>query len=202
MKNNFITFLFLLLTTAPACSGAAVMDSVMTVVVPSAAIVNTVPSALNNSSINPQSGVHTGLQAVFNVKTNGDDNTYDFVLSSSILTDTGEKNGYFLKDGDLYLILANKERLPDLGSLADISSGQPQSNKNMIAYPVLRNAEFQTEYMAYNGILCCKFLSEGRQDFNFSQHIGSTPLSGTYSLEDDGAGVYEAVITLNIYRKP
>ncbi len=202
MKNNFIKFLFLLIITAPACSGAAVMDSVLSVIVPSAAIVDTIPSALNNSSINPQSGVHTGLQAVFNVKTNGNDDTYDFVLSSSILTDAGEKNGYFLKDSELYIILANKERLPDLGSLADISSGMPGNNKNMIAYPVLKNAEYQTSYQEYNGVLCCKFLSEGRQNFNFSQNIGSTPLSGTYSLEDDGAGVYEAVITLNIYRKP
>lgn len=202
MRNNFTIFLSLLLITAPACFGAAVMDCVLTVVVPSAAIVNTVPSALNNSSINPQSGAHTGLQAVFNIKTNGDDDTYDFVLSSSILTDAGEKNGYFLKDGDLYLILANKERLPDSGSFADISSGGVQRNKNMIAYHVLENSEFQTEYKTYNGNLCCKFLSGGRQNFNFSQHIGSTPLAGTYSLEDDGAGVYEAVITMNIYRKP
>ncbi len=202
MKNNLIRFLFLLLITAPACSGAAVTDSVLTVIIPSAAVVNTIPSAINNSTINPQTGSHMGLGAVFNVKTNGDDSTYDFVLSSSINTEAGEKNGYFLKDGDLYLILANKEHFPDLASLADIYSAAPKSNKNMIAYPVLKSAEFQSTYQNYNGSVCCKFLSEGKQNFNVSQHIGNTPLSGTYSLEDDGAGVYEAVITLNIYRKP
>ena len=202
MKSNFITFLFLLLITAPACSGAAVTDSLLTVIIPSAALVNSVPSAMNNSSINPQTGFHNGLGAVFNVKTNGDDNTYDFVLSGSINTDAGEKNGYFLKDDELYLILANKERLPDLASLADISSGSPRHNKNMIAYPVLKNAEFQTVYKNYNGTLCCTFLSEGKQNFNVAQNFGTTPLAGTYSLEDDSAGVYEAVITLNIYRKP
>ena len=202
MKSNIITFLFFLLITAPACSGAAVIDSMLTVIIPSAAITNNIPSAMNNSSINPQTGFHNGLEAVFNVKTNGDDNTYDFVLSSIINTDSGEKNGYFLKDGDLYLILANKERLPDLTSFADISSGTPKSNKNMIAYPVLKNTEFHNTYRNYNGILCCTFLSEGKQNFNISQQIGNAPLSGTYSLEDDSAGLYEAVITLNIYRKP
>lgn len=202
MKRNLITLLLLLLAAAPVCSGACVTDSILTVIIPSAAIVNNVPTAANNSTINPQTGFHNGLQAIFNIKTNGDDNTYDFVISSTINTEAGEKNGYFFKDGELYLILANRERLPDMASLADISSGSPQSNKNMIAYPVIKNAEFQTSYQNYNGNLCCKFLSEGKQNFNISQHIGNTPLAGTYSLEDDGAGVYEAVITLNIYRKP
>ncbi len=202
MKSNFITFLFLLLIAAPSCLGAAVTDSMLTVVIPSAAVVNTIPSAMNNSSINPQTGIHTGLGAVFNVKTNGDDNTYDFVLSSSINTDAGEQNGYFLKNGEMYLILANKEHLPDQASFSDISSSAPQNNKNMIAYPVLKNSEFQTAYRIYNGTLCCTFSSEGKQNFNVIQNFGNTPLSGTYSLEDDCAGIYEAVITLNIYRKP
>ncbi len=121
MKSNFITFLFLLLIAAPSCLGAAVTDSMLTVVIPSAAVVNTIPSAMNNSSINPQTGIHTGLGAVFNVKTNGDDNTYDFVLSSSINTDAGEQNGYFLKNGEMYLILANKEHLPDQASTGFIT---------------------------------------------------------------------------------
>ncbi len=202
MKCNFISFLFLLLITAPSCFGAVVTDSMLTVIIPSAAVVNNVPSSINNSSINPQTGSHTGLGAVFAVKTNGDDNSYDFVLSSSITTAAGEKNGYFLKDGNLYLILANKEHLPDLNSLVDISSGTPQKNKNMIAYQIMKNADFQTIYQNYNGILCCKFLSAGKQNFNVFQQIVNTPLSGTYSLDDDGAGIYEAVITLNIYRKP
>ncbi len=202
MKYNFIVFLLFLILTAPACSGAASVDGTLTVIVPPAAVVEAVPSAANITAINPQTGFHTGLEAVFNIKTNGDDNTYDFILSSSISTDAGEKNGYFLKNGEMYLILANKEKLPDLSSLSDIYSGQMQSNKNLIAYPVIKNTDFQNDYQIYNGNLCCKFLTEGRQDFNISQHIGSTPLTGTYSIDDDSAGIYEAVITLSIYRKP
>lgn len=201
MKTNLIRILFLLLITAPVCSGAAVTEGTLSVIVPSAAVVNSIPSAENNSSINPQTGFHNGLGAIFNVKTNGDDNTYDFVISSFINTDSGQKNGYFLKEGELYIILGNNEHLPDTASLADIYSGVMQSNKNIIAYPVLKNAEFPVVYQIYNGNLSCKFLSEGKQNFNISQHIGNAPLAGTYSL-DDSAGVYEAVITLNIYRKP
>ena len=157
---------------------------------------------MNNTSINPQTGCHKGLEALFNVKTNGDDSTYDFVISSSVNTNSGERSGYFLKDGDLYLIFGNKEILPDLASYGDISSLYPQSNKNLIAYPVIKNPEFQTDYQMYNGNMCCKFLSGGKQNFNVSQLVGNTPLAGTYSIEDDSAGIYEAVVMLNIYRKP
>ena len=37
---------------------------------------------------------------------------------------------------------------------------------------------------------------------NIIQTIGNTPLGNTYSVSEDNAGVYEAAITLNIYRKP
>ena len=202
MKSNFIIFLFLSIISAPACFGAAVRESVLTVIVPCAASVNTITSSGNNSSINPETGVHNGLEAIFNVKTNGDDSTYDFVLSGSVNTTSGETNGYFLKNGDLYLILANKEYLPDMAALSDITSGSAQNNKNMIAYPVLKNPEFDTSYQKYNGILSCIFKSRGKQNFNISQSIGNTPLAGTYSISDDSSGMYEAAITLNIYRKP
>lgn len=202
MKYNFIIFLSLLLFTAPVCSGAAVMESVLTTIVPSAAVVKTIPSAKNNTVINPENGSHTGLEAIFDLKTNGDDNTYDFVFSSTVETAAGIKNAYFLKDGNLYLMLANKDRMPEAADLADITSGTPQSNKNVIAYPVINNSEFKNEYQDYNGELCCKILSGGKQDIQVSQYIGNVPLNSTYSIADDSAGVYEASITLNIYRKP
>ena len=37
---------------------------------------------------------------------------------------------------------------------------------------------------------------------NVSRTVSSNPLGSTYSIDEDRAGVYEAVITLNIYRKP
>ena len=88
MKYCFTISLSILLI-APVCYGAAVMDSTLTTIIPSAAIVQAVSNSKNNCVINPENGSHTGLEAAFNVKTNGDDNTYDFVLSSSILTDAG-----------------------------------------------------------------------------------------------------------------
>lgn len=201
MKHNFIIFLILLLT-APACSGAAVLDSRLVTIVPSAAVVKSVPGIKNNSVIDPQNGFHSGLEAVFDIKTNGDDSAYDFVLSSAIETSQGVKNGYFLKDGKLYLMLSNKDRLPLSSAAVDIVSGSPENNPNIIAYPVVNLSGGEFKIQNYNGELCCRIFSGGQQEMTVAQYIGSTPLTRTYSIEQDSAGMYEAVLTLNIYRKP
>lgn len=201
MKHNFVIFLILLLT-APACSGAAVLDSRLVTIVPSAAVVKSVPGIKNNSVIDPQNGFHSGLEAVFDIKTNGDDSAYDFVLSSAIETSHGVKNGYFLKDGKLYLMLSNKDRLPLSSAVFDIVSGSPENNPNIIAYPVVNLSGGEFKIQNYNGELCCRIFSCGQQEITVAQYIGSTPLTRTYSIEQDSAGMYEAVLTLNIYRKP
>lgn len=201
MKHNFVIFLILLLT-APACSGAAVLDSRIVTIVPSAAVVKSVPGIKNNSVIDPQNGFHSGLEAVFDIKTNGDDSAYDFVLSSAIETSQGVKNGYFLKDGKLYLMLSNKDRLPLSSAAVDIVSGSPENNPNIIAYPVVNLSGGEFKIQNYNGELCCRIFSCGQQEMTVAQYIGSTPLTRTYSIEQDSAGMYEAVLTLNIYRKP
>lgn len=201
MKYCFTISLSILLI-APVCYGAAVMDSTLTTIIPSAAIVQAVSNSKNNCVINPENGSHTGLEAVFNVKTNGDDNTYDFIISSSIDTLAGTKNAYVMNNNKLYLMLANKDRLPDGDAVSDILSGSLVKNPNIIAYPVINNSVYDIKPVEYNGNLSCKILSGGQQDLNISQFVSNNPLANTYSISEDTAGVYESVIMLNVYRKP
>ena len=201
MKNHFIVLLLILLT-APEYTGAAVMDSVITTIVPPAAIVKAIPSSKNNSVINPENGFQSGLEAIFNIKTNGDDNTYDFILSGSIDTLEGVRNAYVMNNEKLYLMLANKDRLPEANAVFDIMSGSPSKNPNIIAYPVINTSSYDIKPLNYRGELCCRILSGNIQDMNISQIISNIPLLNTYSIGEDSEGVYEAVITLNIYRKP
>ena len=201
MKNHFIVLLLILLT-APEYYGAAVMDSVIMTIFPPAAIVKAIPSSKNNSVINPGNGFQSGLEAIFNIKTNGDDNTYDFILSGSIDTLEGVRNAYVMNNEKLYLMLANKDRLPKANAVFDIMSGSPSKNPNIIAYPVINTSSSDIKPLNYKGELCCRILSGNIQDMNISQIISNIPLLNTYSIGEDSAGVYEAVITLNIYRKP
>ena len=73
-------------------------------------------------------------------------------------------------------------------------------NPDIIAYPVINGPDIQS--LNYKGELCCRVLSGGEQEIKVSQSVSSSPLGNTYSIDEDTAGVYEAVITLNIYRKP
>ncbi len=200
--KNYLILILLLVFSAPVCSGAGIMESVLTTIVPSAAIVKTVPSSKNNSIINPENGFQSGLEAIFNVKTNGDDNTYDFILSGKLDTLGGPKNAYVMNNDKLYLMLGNKDHLPDTNAVSDISSGTPVKNPNIIAYPIINTSLYEIKSSNYKGELCCRVLSGGNQDMNISQVISNAPMNNTYSIEEDMAGVYEAVITLNIYRKP
>ncbi|HIS36271.1 TPA: hypothetical protein IAC10_06530 [Candidatus Scatousia excrementigallinarum] len=97
-------------------------------------------------------------------------------------------------------MLGNKEHLPDSAAAADIASGAPSKNPDIIAYPVINGSYIRP--LNYKGELCCRVLSRGEQEMNVSQTVSSNPLGSTYSIDEDRAGVYEAVITLNIYKKP
>ncbi len=200
--KNYLILILILLFSAPVCSGAGIMESVLTTIVPSAAIVKTVPSSKNNSIINPENGFQNGLEAIFKIKTNGDDDTYDFILSSKLDTFGGQKNAYVMSNNKLYLMLGNKDHLPDSNSVLDIISGNPAKNPNIIAYPIINSSSYNIKPLNYNGDLCCKILSSGNQDMTISQTISNVPMTNTYSIGEDMAGVYEAAITLNIYRKP
>ncbi len=202
MKQNFIIFLLtLFLVPLPVFAGNGTIDSVLSVIVPSVAKVETIPSIKNTSFINPQNGIHNGLEAIFDIKTNSKD-TYDFILTSTIETNSGVQNGYFTKGNDVYLMLANKDYLPDLADISDILSENFNTNKNVIAYPVIKNSEVKYRHLNYRGALSLKIENKEKQNIKVVHTIGAVPLIDTYSLKDDSKGIYEATITLNIYRRP
>ena len=71
MKQLAVILLFFLYISAPACFGAAVYESTLTVVIPPAASVESIQTGKNSTVINPKDGTHTGLEAVFNIKQTG-----------------------------------------------------------------------------------------------------------------------------------
>ena len=68
-------------------------QSVLTDVQPAVAIEKQT-SSIENASANGETGAHTGLQSVFSIQTNGNDNDYDFIITSaegSLSAATAEK---------------------------------------------------------------------------------------------------------------
>lgn len=183
-------------------------------------IVTTVPAAVNISAYNQslskgtisaQTGVSSSPSASFNIKTNGDDCNYLYTLQAKLLTsNAGEVNAYFKNANKDYIILGNvtSSNLPSTNSINNIKSISPQTleNPNAIAYPinnVLTNIESAT--MINNpsdGGLAYSIKMGNSQNGNIVQTIGSNPLPNTYSISNDRAGTYQAIITFTANRNP
>lgn len=183
-------------------------------------IVTTVPAAVNISAYNqslakgtiaPQTGISSSPSASFNIKTNGEDCDYTYIVQAKVSTsNSGDVNAYFKNSNRDYIILGNvsSSNIPNTNSINNIKSGTPTSsgNPNAIAYPItntLTNIESatMTNNSAYGG-LCYSVNMGNSKNGNLVQTLGANPLTNTYSISNDRAGTYQAVITFTANRNP
>lgn len=183
-------------------------------------LVTTIPAAVNISAYNqslskgtiaPQTGISSSPSASFNIKTNGEDCNYTYIVQAKVSTsNSGDVNAYFKNSNRDYIILGNvsSSNLPNTNSINNIKSSTPTAsgNPNAIAYPItnmLTNIESatMTNNSAYGG-LCYSIKMGDSQNGNFVQTIGASPLVNTYSISNDRAGTYQAVITFTANRNP
>ena len=199
MKKTLLFSLLLSFIAAQTCFAAAILDSTIIVNIPGVVNVKALEGVKTNAQINPFNGSNDGLEAAFNITTNGGDDIYDFVFTSKIDTKKKKKSGYIIQGDELYLMLANKDYLPDSNSINAIISN-PKESANIIAYRVTKNLDFN--FQNYNNEPSIKYLIRDRNDVNVHQILSSSPLVDTYCVNNDRTGTYEATIVLNVYRKP
>ena len=202
--SNYVTFLILLITAAvgagKAYGYAEAETSVYTDVQPTVAI-SKETSSIENTSANGMTGVHSGLQAVFSIQTNGNDDSYDFIMTSSIPVDGGSVSAY--GNGGC-ILFANTLTSPTAAAIEDAKTGG-SNNKNVIAYPVTvsttnpMTAEFQKNYSVYGDCYVVK-VNNGTEG-TVTHIVGQTPISGTYNIGQDPAGTYQAVVTFTAVSK-
>lgn len=191
---NLILVMTVLFSTVKAFGYAEVEQAVNTSVQPAVAIEKI--SSMESGTINPKTGVHSGLSASFSLKTNGTDNDYDFIVGSKILTTDGEVSAY-TPNG--YLLFGNTTVLPTSISVENAKSGG-RDNRNVIAYPITINVtnpmsvSFDGSKDTKEGTGCYVVKTNGSYEGTLSQQIGSTPVSNTYSLGSDEAGTYKSVV--------
>lgn len=183
-------------------------------------IVTTIPTAVDISAYNqslskgtiaPQTGISSSPSASFNIKTNGEDCNYTYIVQAKVSTsNSGDVNAYFKSSNKDYIILGNvsSSNFPSINSINNIKSGTPisSSNANAIAYPItntLTNIESATmiNNTAYGG-LCYSVNMGNSQNGTLVQTLGANPLTNTYSISNDRAGTYQAVITFTANRNP
>ncbi len=204
MNKTTFKLLFLIMTvsfsTVKSYGYAEAEQSVQTTVQPSVAIAKQ-SSSIDTGSINPMTGVSTGLNTVFSIQTNGSDDDYDFVVQATIPVDEGTVSAY---GNDGSLLFANIISSPTSAAIENAKSGG-SNNENVIAYPVTvttsepMTSEYQKNYGLYGDCYVIKVNSSSNG--TVTHIVGQTPVQGTYSVGQDQAGTYQATVTFTAYSK-
>lgn len=203
--KKILSILCLLILSAPYSYGATVLNGEIITNIPNTVKVTANSEIKTTTTINPENGTHTGLEAQFFIQTNATDQYFDFILSSKIETVSGAKNAYFQNNGSPYIMLGNiTGAYPSLESYNDIANGILTSNPDIIAYPVLNSVSDTATITPtiYNNELCFAITIGTLQNIYVTQNVEGTPLGNTYTLKDDRTGTYETVLTLNAISKP
>ncbi len=212
--KNLIKILILnivFLSTVPCCKSATSFQQTITTTVPAAVNVTAINTAAASGTIDAATGNSSSPSASFQLQTNGDDTKYTYVVQAKLLTTGGvQTNAYAQVSSQGYIMLGNNTPAyyPTLTAVSNITGGTPSaaSNPNVIAYPVtntLNNLSSATlTNNALYGGLCYIVKTGTNRNGSLVQTLGAAPLSNTYSIGDDRAGVYQAVVTFTANRNP
>lgn len=197
-KQNLLKKLILVITvltcTVSAYGYAEVEQTVTLSVQPSVSIEKITSN--ESGTINPKTGIHTGLSASFKLQTNGTDDDYDFIVGSKINTIDGEVSAYTDTGA---LLFGNATALPTVTAVENAKTGG-NDNRNVIAYPISINITNPME-VSYDP---SKTTSEGNGCYvvkintgtegTLTQTISSSPVANTYSIGSDEAGTYRSTV--------
>ena len=199
MKTRILSKLFIfLMTTAVTAAGSSygyseAEQSIQSTVQPAVAI-EKLSSSVESGTVTPQTGVHTGLKSVFSIKTNGNDDDYDFIINSKITTEEGDVSAYGQNGSILF---GHTLALPTQSAIENAKIGG-SNNKNVIAYPVSAvitdpmTVSFQNNYGVYGDCYVVKVNSA--MDGTVTHTVNPNPVSGTYSVTQDQAGTYKSTV--------
>ena len=199
MKKHSLLISLILVTavltsTEKAFGYAEVEQAVTLSVQPAVSIQKTV--SMENGTINPRTGVHTGLNASFSVQTNGTDDDYDFIIGSKIQTAEGSEVSAYTNDGAL--LFGNTNSLPSVSAINNAKQGG-KNNSNVIAYPIemttTGNLEvnYQASKTTEQGTGCYVVLMKTDSEGAVTQTVGTSPIKDTFSFADE-AGSYKSVV--------
>lgn len=166
---------------------------------PTASISINSGSTTPSTSLTANTGVIGPLQAAFDLSTNGTDDDFDFVITSSITYDGGSASAYD-SNGNILFVNTAANSIPTATDVSNAKNGI-RPNHNVISYPVTMILDspfistFHTNYKTYGNsyVINVRDGTEGK----VIHSIGSNPVENTYSPTGDAAGTYRATITMS-----
>lgn len=174
-------------------------QSLQTTVQPAISITKS-EASIENLNANPEKGTHSGFSSIFNLKTNGTDDDYDFLVESSILTSGGAVSAY---GNNGCLLFGHTLEMPTEAAIENAKSGG-SNNANVIAYPVTIQATspFTASFDSGNSRGACYVVKvNGGDEGTVTHSVQGVPISGTYNVGQDQAGIYQAVVMFTAYSK-
>ena len=201
MRSKFVKTLIPIICLMFCQSVFAVEEEVIVVTnVPYTASL-TKKASIDTATMDPANGTHTGLSTVFTLQTNGGDEHFDYIITSSI-NKFGETISGFGPDGRL--LFTHATELPLNTPINNAKTGSGKS-KCVIAYPVSvtatngRTTSYQTGYGSYGD--CYVILDNGAETGDVTFTVSGTPCANTYEPGLDEEGNYTSVIMFTIASK-
>ncbi len=205
-KQNLLKSLILVTTvligTGRAFATAEAVQTLSVSAQPTVAIEKK-STSVEVGEINPETGTHSGLSASFNLQTNGTDDDYIFIVGAKITAYDNEEVSAYTKDGQgiLFGRYGQEEYLPSAEAIQDAMNGG-SNNPNIIVYPINgmnitspMTVQYDAAQESSEGTAGCYVVKvNGATEGTLNQSIGGTPVSGSYSVGQDMAGQYKAVV--------
>lgn len=161
-------------------------------------------SSNDSGTINAETGIHGGLNASFTLQTNGDDSSYNYILTATTPTTNGTTSAFTKTSGRTAIVFVNVDNEPTMSAIEDARAGG-SNNANVITYPIDMSitspmtAEYMPAHATYGA--CWIVRVNNANEGTLIQTIGGTPIGRTYTLGDDAAGTYRATITFTAIAK-
>ena len=162
-------------------------------------------SSCEEGEVNVTTGrISSTLRSVFTLQTNGTDDDYDLIMTSTLTTDSDTVSAYGLSGGKPTLLFGNITRPPSASDVANAKAAG-NYNRNVIAYPINLipsspvTATYHQSYSTYGDCVVVKL--NGSTAASVMQTVNDTPVSGTYVVGQDTAGTYKATVTFTAYNK-
>lgn len=153
--------------------------------------------------INPETGAHSGLNASFNLQTNGTDDDYIFIVGSKILSSDNTEVSAYTSDGQglLFGRVGEEEFLPTASAIQDARNGG-SNNANVIVYPISSMTIDSPMTVNFvngldvegNAIDCYQVKLNSGKEGTLRQTVGGSPINESYRAGQDKAGSYKAVV--------
>ena len=204
-KFNILKFLILvtivLLSTKNTFASTSVVQTLSVSAQPTVAITKT-SNSIETGEINPETGNHSGLNVSFNLQSNGTDDDYIFIVGSKITSYGNQEVSAYTADGKGLLFARNdsEEHFPSQQAIENAKNGG-NNNPNVIVYPISdmnitspMTIQYNSAQSTDEGAGCYVVKVNGATEGTLRQVIGGSAMSGSYSVGQDSAGQYKAIV--------